>query len=360
MDKRITLTFLLAMFLLISCGKRSGKPNSGNIPQTVPVIVETVQSRDIQEFIKIVGTLEGITDITLTSETNGKIVEINKKLGDWVNAGESIGSIDNEEYKNNAAQAEANLLAAEASYETAELNLNTSRKLYEEENISKNEYLQSKASFKSAKAQLEGAKASLRMAKKSLENSMFTAPVSGYIASHNLEVGEMITTGQPICTIVDSKKLIIKTGVGESDITKIEKGKCVQLTVQNLNRQCEGEITGVGIKPAAQTANYPIEIELNNPKNELYPGMVVKGYILSKTYKDVVFTSMNNVKERYDDRYIFVIDENNIARERKVKLGAKIKNNVIIKQGLKPGDLLVIEGINNLEDGTKVDIKDKI
>ncbi|MBS3740734.1 MAG: efflux RND transporter periplasmic adaptor subunit [Candidatus Cloacimonetes bacterium] len=364
MYKKFRRSSLLFFFIIIStiffgCGRRSGDFRGQGQQEIVPVIVEKVKKQDINEFVKIVGTLEGITDITLSSETNGKIVKLNKRLGDWVEKGESIGTIDNEEYKNSLEQAKASLLAAEAAFETAEMNLKSSEELYTEKSISKNDYLQAKANFKNAKAQREGAKANVRVAEKALENSHFTSPVSGYITEMHIEVGEMITAGQPVCALVDSRRLIIKTGVGESDIAQIKEGDCVQLVVQNLNRECRGTITGIGIKPSAQTANYPIEIELENPNGDLYPGMVVKGYILNKTYEDVIYTSLNNIKERYDESLVYLVDEDNKATEVLVELGKKINQGVIIKSGVKSGDLLVVEGLESLNEGTSVEIKDE-
>ena len=356
-DKKIIILILLTGLAIMSCGRRGGVPGRQSSQEVIPVIVEEIKKQDVNEFVKIIGTLEGITDITLSSETNGKIIELNKSLGDWVNRGESIGRIDNSEYKNNVEQATANLLAAQASFETAEMNLKTSEELYKESSISKNEFLQAEVALKSSKAKLEGAKAGLKMAEKALENSHFTSPVSGYIAEMFIEVGEMIAVGQPACSIVDSKKLIIKTGVGESDILQIKKGDCVQLTVQNLNRACRGTITGIGIKPSAQTANYPIEIELDNPDGKLYPGMVVKGYILNTTYKDVIYTSLNNIKERYDENLVYIVDEDNKAKEVVVEFEKKINEGVIINKGLNTGDKLVVEGIESLNEGTPVEIK---
>lgn len=359
--KRKAIIILLFTVLIISsCGRgRKSFAKRKNVSAS-PVIVERIERQDVEEFIKIIGKLEGITDIILSSQVSGQIVKINKNLGDWVNAGESIGSIDSEQYKNNLSQAEASLLAAESTFETASMNLKSSKKLYAEKSISKNEYLQAKANIKNAKAQLEAAKANLKRSQLTLENSIFTAPVSGYITQLNIEKGEMIAAGQPICSLVNSRKLIIKTGVGESDITKVRKGDWVQLTVQNLERQCKGRITGVGIKPSAQTANYPVEIELDNPKGDLYPGMVVKGYILSKTFKEVIYTSINNVKERYDDRFVYIVSKDNVAQEKLVDLGKKVGQGVIVKNGLNVGDLLVVEGIEGLRDGSPVNIKDKL
>ena len=321
------------------------------------VIVEVIKPRDLEEFIKIVGTLEGITDITLSSEVNGKIVEKFKNLGDWVNTGEPIGRIDNADLKNMVDQAEASLLAAQASFDSAQLNLTTSEKLYEGDKISKMAYLEAQIGIKGAQANLEAAKAGLESAQRYLSNSRFTSPVSGYITSISLEVGEMIGAGSPVCSIVNSTKLLIKTGIGESDIRTVNKGQHVSIHYYDYPQKFDGIITGVGIKPLAGTASYPIEIVLDNKDGLLLPGMVVEGYILAHVYEDVIYTSLNNISEKYDDKLVYIIDENETAHKVNVQLGKEINRNVIIEEGLKQGDKLVREGYENLQEGTKVKIK---
>jgi RND family efflux transporter MFP subunit len=361
--KKIIIPLLIISFALIGCGKnhRSASGRAKNVGKmevkAIPVIVQIITSEDLQEYVKVVGTLEGITDIILTSETNGKVVEVHKYLGDWVEKGETIGRIDNSDYEIKVLQAQASLSGARSSLESARLNLKSSEKLYQESKISQQEFLHSQIAKENATAALEGAKALLKMAKRALDNSKFIAPVSGYITNLNIEIGEMIGAGSPICTLVNSKKLKIKTGLSESDIIDVEKGQVVTLNKVGSGQIFSGIITGVGIKPIRGTANYPIEIVIENQNEQHLPGMVVEGYIKSKSHKDVFFTSMNNILEKYDDRYVYVIDENNIARVQKVQLGEKVKRDVIISQGLKEGDNLVIEGYDNLSNGTKVVIK---
>ena len=218
-------------------------------------------------------------------------------------------------------------------------------------------YLEAQIGIKGVLENLEAAKAGLESAKRSLKNSLFTAPVSGYITSISLEVGEMIGAGSPVCSIVNSTKLLIKTGIGESDILSVSKGQHVSVQYHDYPQEFHGKITGVGIKPLMGIASYPIEIVLDNKDGLLLPGMVVDGYILAQVYEDVIYTSLNNISEKYDDKLLYIIDENDTAHKVNVQLGKEIDRNVIIKEGLHPGDKLVREGFENLQEGTKVIIK---
>ncbi|MDD3050686.1 MAG: efflux RND transporter periplasmic adaptor subunit [Candidatus Cloacimonetes bacterium] len=353
--KRIAAVMAIAV-LVFSCSKSAADSGRAARPENkVSVLTMTVSPGNLQRFIKIVGRLEGETDVAIAAEISGRTVSINKSLGEWVNQGESIARINNYEYQNKLAQAEAFLLSAEAAYENAELSMQTSEQLYNDKKISQTEYLQMKSNLKNSLAQLNGAKANQELARKNLENSEFVAPVSGYITELNLKLGELVTNGKIVANIVNSSNLIIKSGVGESDIPFINKGDAV--VVEYDGQTFQGKISAYGIKPSSNTGNYPVEIVVKNESLSLLPGMVVEGKILSETYTDVIYISMQNIRKKYDEWFVFVVNDKNKAEIRTVSLGEKVGQNVIILSGIEVGDRLVIDGIDNLDNGLSVDAK---
>ncbi|MBN2460933.1 MAG: efflux RND transporter periplasmic adaptor subunit [Candidatus Cloacimonetes bacterium] len=361
MKTRILIIFTTISFLVTACGRKTDRQSDDNsLSREVPVIVQTTAPRDLNEFIQLTGKLEGCTDIVMTSETNGKILQLHKNLGDWVERGEEIGRVDNLDYEIRLQQAQASVLAAEATLETARMQMESSEKLFQEDRISRVEYSQAKSNLKNAQAGLNGAQANLEQAQKAYDNSRFLAPVSGYIADLPIKVGEMLTAGMPICSIVDSKKLVIRTGVSETSVQKLSKGQRVFIRYDALDEDFIGHISGIGIRPLRNSAMYPVEIELDNPGNRLLPGMAVEGRVLANTYRKVIYTSLNNIIREYDSNYIFTVDEEDRAVKKAVKLGIEIGENVIIAEGLEFGERLVIEGMENLENGIQVKIREPL
>jgi RND family efflux transporter MFP subunit len=356
---KIITIFLLTGILVASCSnpKTNGKRNFGKQTkeEAILVMVQEMQPRDLDKYIKITGKLEGITDVNFLSETSGKVVEIYKKLGDWVNKGEAIGRVDNIDAENQLKQAEAALMAGEAALESANINFRVSQNLYNKEMISESDYLLAKSNQKNAQASHNGLQASLEIARKKFENSTFNAPVSGYLAEMNLEIGEMVSAGSLIAAIVNSKKLLIKTGVSESDIPYVKKGDRVIIT--HMGKEYEAKVTGVGIRPKTGSNNYSVEIEMANPKGVLYPGMVIDGRIFSRTFKNVLYTSIENLREKYDQEFVYVVKSDNRVEMRIVELGEKVTNNIIVKSGLEVGDQLVIDGIDSVSNGSLVEVK---
>lgn len=356
---KLLIIMVVLPLVLTSCmrgkGRASFKGAGEKTEKPIIVMVQDMQLRNLDKYIRVTGKLEGINDVDLSSEVSGKVVEIHKNLGDWVNKGEAIGRIDNSDSKNQLAQANAQLMAAEAGLEMAALSLTASTRLYDEDKISENEYLQAKSSQKSAQASYNGALASSESMRKMFENSQFTAPVSGYIAELNLEVGEMVTQGKIVAGIVNTKQVNIKTGVSGSDISYVKKGNSVKVDVNG--EEHEGVVTGVGIRPETGGNNYPVEIRVENKDKKLYPGMVVECQIFSNTFENVLYTSIENLREKYDQTFGYVINSENRSEPTIVVLGEKVGNNVIIKSGLEAGDKLVIDGIDSLSDGSLVDAR---
>lgn len=353
---------VLVLLIIAGCGQggRSGM-RQGNTTskeeKAIPVMINKIEVANLNEYISFTAKLEGITDIYLTSESSGKVVELHKNLGDWVNKGDAIAKLENDSYLNQLEQAKASLLAAEASVDLAEMQMETMQNLYEKEKISKSEYVSSQSSLKQAQSGYESALALVKQSEIAVKNAQFTAPVSGYISDLNLEIGSYVSMGMQVCRIVDNSKLVIKTGIGEKEVVNLSKNQEVIVNYAYNDISLKGKITGLGIAPSAGSVNYPVEILVENPAKKLLPGMVVSGKILSKTYENVVYTSVNNLIKVYDEFLAYVVTSENRAKRVRVEVGEQIERSVIIEDGLKPGDLLVIEGANSLSDNSPVEIK---
>ena len=144
--------------------------------------------------------------------------------------------------------------------------------------------------------------------------------------------------------------------MGESQIGKLSKGQSVRISYPGLEEPVRGSLRGFGITPLAGTATYPIEIELPGGTG-LLPGMVVTARILTDHYKGLLYTSITNIINEFGDNYAFVIDATGQARKREVTLGSIIGEYVVLESGLAEGDRIVTSGAENLESGSRVEIR---
>ena len=357
--KRIILISitLLTLFLTTACGARGSRGASQSGEQmkkeTANVAVKTISLDNLDKTLQISGKLEGIAEVILYAEVSGKISTVNKKLGQWVNKGEAIAAIDNDQYRLSLQQAEASLVSAESTLEAEQLSLDAASSLLKADQISEADYKRTLSQFNSAKANHSSAQAYAETARLNYESAIFTAPVSGWITYINLNTGDYVSPGSPLIKIVDDRQLIMETGVGESEITNLNIGQTVAIKTRN-DIELTGFITGLGKSPAPGSMSYPVKIQFDNTDNTVISGAVVTGEILEKTYENIIYLSLDNITKSYDKYYVYLVDDNNTARKVEIQPGQQIDSYLIIQSGLSENDLLITDGYESLNDGDPV------
>lgn len=350
------LIFLLSLVLVLNACK-GGKPAAA-MPkdEAQPVTVEELSLRPLDDFITVSGKLEGISNVTMSSEASGRIIQLYKKLGDYVKQGERIGRLDNDAYQYRYDQSEAALASAQSAFDNAQKNLNYAEESLKRGLISQAEYNTALSAFKGAKAALDGTRAGLETSRSSVAASYLTAPASGVISNLNVNKGQFVAAGAPVATITDASTLIIKTGVGESQIGKLKQGQTARISYPGKAEALSGRVRGFGISPLAGGATYPLEIEVFASKS-LLPGMVVTAKILTDSYTDLLYTALTNLTREYDKNYLWVIENGKKANKREVTIGQIIGEYVLLESGVAAGEQIVTSGSENLEEGSLVEIR---
>jgi RND family efflux transporter MFP subunit len=357
---RIRYILPLMMVLIMSaCGKDSDSaPGKGSrTDDRQAVMVEELVLRDIDEYVRVSGKVEGITDIVMSSESAGRILALYKKLGDPVEQGERIGMVENEVLKIRLQQAEAAYQSAESSLENAQRNLDFATASRERNLISEAEYHTALSAFKGAQAGFDGSVAALESAQQAYENSYLRAAEKGYISQIHVAVGQYIGPGTPVVSITDASKLILKTGVGESQISKLKAGQSA--IISHKGRNITGSVRGLGLSSMAMSSSYPVEILIPGGSGIL-PGMVVSARIKTNTYRKLLYTEIANLITEYDRDYLYVIGEQDdevYVEKHEVSTGRSISEFVELTSGVEAGDRIVISGSENLEDGAAVKIR---
>lgn len=355
----ISIAFITILFGCSNTKKEHLSPRVHNQEKKVPVVVASLDKKTLKEQYSFTGKLEGITDITLSSEIAGQIIAVHKRLGDRVKKGEVIGAVNNEDTRIELEQARAQVLAAQANLQRMKLQINASEELMKTKSISQAEYIAAKSSYLSAKANHDGALAYEKKLQRTFDNSRFLSPVSGTIASISLEIGEYIIPGKPVCTIIDTRKLIVKSGVSESVIPCMETGSEVSIRTINGTQQTKGTINGIGQKPINGSSSYPIEVVLSNQDGKLFPGMVVTLEVLIKEHKDIVAVDMHSVKTSFGKHYVYIIAPDDEIIEVAVTIGQTIEDQIVLLEHPEIGSAIIVDGLENYNNGMKATIKQK-
>ncbi len=341
---------LIAIFLILALSvalllnnksKNIAKAKKIVVLTKFPVYVARASFEDIDLKLEFNGTVYPNADVNIASETNGKVVFVGAKLGDYVSKGALLVKLDDRIRLANYQTAKANFEKVQKDYERYQ-------QLFREKSISESQMEQIQFQYLNAEAQL-------KIAEKQLEECRITAPFSGYVTSKMVEVGQVVSPGTPLMNLIDIGTVKIRIQVPENEILTIGPGDEVIIKTELIpNERYIGKIQNVGFK-SDESKTYPAEIIVSNKRNLLKGGMFVKVEIPSiKRGRALLIPREALVGSKLEPK-VYVV-ENNLARLRNVTLGNDYGKKLEIIQGLSEGDLVVVEGLLNLKDGTSVEI----
>lgn len=344
--KFITLT--LGLSLIIACGQKAPEKNDDGAAaaekKAVPVSVATVTAGEYIRTVSATGTIRPRYEASISAGVAGQVQKVHVEVGDRVKQGQILVEIDPELYQ---AQAEQ----ARAAYHKAQTDLQRNEKLFATRDIPE-------TILEAARLQEKSALVAMKQAEKQLHDARYPSPFDGWVAARPVQLGSTIAPGMPVITIVDIYQVKVGLGVSEEDITHLQAGQPVKLTVDVYpDREFAGRITAVGPQADATSRLFPVEvIAMNPPGLPLRGGMVARAEIEFERLKNAPLLPQDAVIQRGGETLVFVV-ANHVAKRRVPKLGAKQGGFYLIHEGLQVGDVVVVAGQEGLTEGTAVEIQ---
>lgn len=333
----------ISLLLLWGCSKPEKEVVEEKV--TPPIAVEGIQAEksSLNRVIRTSGLAEGISESYVVSETQGKILSANFKLGQYVRKGQTLVQVESTIQKRAFEQ-------TEKQKETAEINLNITQKLFDEGNASKME-------LTSAQNQFKGASAAYEQAKKQLRETQVSAPINGYIAQiePNIQKGNTLGGGSLVTRIVNINNLKVQFDLGEMEIGMVKKGLPVEITVPAAgNKTFNGKINAVAAGSNPANGSYAVEALFKNDKDlSVKSGMTVKAIILTDVQDSGYIVPSKSLFKKNEKEALYISVENK-AQLRFVTTGRKIDTETIIEEGLQDGMTVITSGVNNLSTGDTI------
>jgi membrane fusion protein, multidrug efflux system len=347
-ERRTVLLFLAAL-AAAGAGACSSSPaeepasevsESENEAPAVNVSVRTIHTSQLKDQRELAGRLEPWVEVRVSTELGGTVQEVGFEKGQTVAKGRILARIGTDLFEASLAEAEAELVAAEANY-------NKSKELFDRQAVPRQDLVSSTSTFKRAEARLEQAK--IRV-----ERSILRAPVSGVAIDREIELGEVVAPGSLVTVIHEVSKLKASVGVPEDDIAFFRVGGEAKMTVDAFpDRAFMGKIHFLGSAATGQNRTFPAEIAIDNRASELRPGMIVRVSLVRRVYDDAMVVPRDAVLERDAGNVVFVLNGDR-AELRNVKTGPSESGSIVVLDGLTAGDQLIVSGHRNLIDGQKV------
>jgi membrane fusion protein, multidrug efflux system len=343
--------FIVAASIIVFTSCRNQEQNL-NADVEVPVSVENIKLKSIEEFINTTGTAFPKGEITLKSKiTASYYLEKNPEtgkfwqLGDKIKVGSLIARLEDKEYVN-SIKLETNQLNMELS----ESELKKQESLYEKGGVTLKD-------LKTAGINYENAKSTVENSKLQLDKTRVVAPIDGVIVDLPYYTqSTQIETGSTIARIMDYQVMYMDVQLPEKYISVIKPGQLAKLTNYTIPEDTiVGSITQLSPAINAETRTFKGNISVNNPKYLLRPGMFVKADIITNHKDSVIVIPKSIILSRQRGKTVFTFDRGVVA-ERIIETGLENVTEVEVTKGLTKNERIVISGFETLSNKSKVKI----
>lgn len=360
------LLFLISLILLLAgCGGNSqaGGPGTPSGPPPVQITVYDVPVVQTTYFDEYPAVLRSINEVELRPQVNGYITGIHFTEGSKVSKGQKLYSIDQQSYEANYQQAVANLAVQQANLDKAQKDVERYRELAKHDAIAKQQVDYAEATYAAAQKLVEAAKAGVTNVQTNVRYSTIVAPFEGRIGISNVRLGAAVSAGQTVLnTISADDPIAADITIDQKEIIRFSqlqnsraKDSTFHLAIGNQEYNGIGQITVIDRAVDPQTGSIRARLTYPNHDLVLRPGMSAKVKVKSPGNEKAVVVPFKAVSEMLGEFFVYVIEADK-ATQRKVLLGRQLGTNVIIRDGLKEGEKIAVEGVQNLREGSTVAI----
>lgn len=351
--KKILIALAVTVFLA-ACGGKTAPKTRGPVSKVVKT--ESLEKKEIVKTSISSGVLEPENEVTEITKTGGKIVAIKKKNGERVKRGETVLKLEDQPTESAYLKAKAKYVSSLSDYETKSINFQKLQELRKDKYISEDEFLTKKSTYDLSFSNLEDAKATYLAAKKDFEELDVKSEVEGIVTDLNEKMYTQIEKQKALFTVVDSRKMYIKTGVSVSEIGGVKLGNSAELTIEGIETPYQGVVVEINPVATRDTKKYQVKIAVDNSENILKKGMYTKVKVESGK-KETYAVPKSAIVVRDLFSYIFLV-ENGEAKEIKVERGYADGDLVEVISPELQGKLeLVIDGQYILSNKDKVNIQ---
>jgi RND family efflux transporter MFP subunit len=362
MKNRYT-SFIAAVALLsiTACGNKDKKDAAAAAPPATPVNVIEAQKANALYYDKYQGVVTALNSVELRSQVAGFITGIFFKEGDVVTKGAPLYEIDRRKFVAAYEQANANLISAKANLVKAQKDIDRYNMLLKNDAVARQTVDQATAAYESSKSQVAVAQAGVASAATDLSYATIRAPFTGRIGISQVKLGAQVSPGTTLLnTISTGNPIGVDVVINEQDINRFYRlqNKSTDTTFRlqlpdGATYSKTGKVFAIDRGVNDQTGSIKVRIQFPNAQDTLKDGMSCVLQVLNDDSGDRVQIPYKAITEQMGEFFVF-ISQDTIAKQQKVVLGPRIQSNIVVMQGLKPGDKVITEGFQRLRDGGKI------
>ena len=353
-------TISLAAYILI-IGSGSAVAQGASPPPAVSVVA--VASRQVTETASFVGRVVAIDKVDVVARVLGFINERNFTEGQQVKTGDLLFRIEPDTYKAAVDQQTANLARAKATEVNANLQLQRGQDLVRNQNIPQSEVDQRAANAQAAHADVLQAQALLEQAKINLGYTEIRSPIDGRIGPANFTMGNLVSPSSgTLATIVSQDPIYVTFQASEADVIEYkhriaasaDKNPHVTIHIKLPDGSMyphPGRTNLLDVQVQADTDTVLVRAQLPNPEGLLIPGGIVDVIVDRGAPQASLLIPQSAVQLDQAGRYVMVVGDNKKVEQRRIVAGVEQGRDLVVKEGLKEGELVIVEGIQKVHPG---------
>jgi membrane fusion protein (multidrug efflux system) len=352
--KKQLIWSLALLATLMACKKQDAPQTQSDSSFKFPVKVVTAAVGSFQKSINYKGTVMAWQTANIMPEVAGRIARIHKQVGEEVRAGDILAELDLTALNLQKKQAEAGVSVAEKGLSDARLNQERMTRLFEKNAVSSFQLEKSKLAFVAAETQVDSARASLDMILYNIGKSHMKAPFAGIVSARRVDVGDMVNpmmgSDRAVMELLDLSRVKVIVDLTAEDIEKISLGQPCRVRVSGNEQEFSGEVFSKSLSADTGSKSFRVEIAVPNQDQTIRANVFAEVWIEIEKLEDVLVLPLPALLL---DRYLMVV-ENGRARKIEVQKGVSNADVFVVSAGLKAGQVVIVEGNYDLQDGQEV------
>jgi len=362
----VTLITCLTLAATAACSKKEAPP-----PPPPEVQVAEVVQKDVPIYIELVGATLGSEDVEIRARVEGYLASVNFTEGSFIKKGQLLYKIDPQPFQAALDQAQANLETARTRLEKTNNDVARYKPLAEQKAVSQQELDNALSAQEAARFQVIAYDALVDKAKLDLAYTTINSPVDGLIGTTQKKVGALVGRGENtlLNTISQVNPILFRCAIAEAEYLRLARGAADRN--KSLEKQYgveliladgtifshKGRLDAVERAVDPTTGTLTGQFSFPNPERILRPGQYGKARFVTDIKEGAVLVPQLAVQEIQGLYSVMVVKPDATVEQRMVKAGERVGNLWIIDSGLKPGEKVIVEGIQKVKPGVQVSAK---
>jgi len=349
---------LMAYFLWPKSTKAAPPP-----PPPIPVVAATSHKGDIGVYYSGLGAVTPLATVTVKSRVDGQLMSVRYREGDTVHQGDLLVEIDDGPYRAALTQAEGQLMRDQAALENARIDLVRYQQLVPLKAIPEQQLATQQATVHQDEGVVKLDEGQIESAKVNLAYCKIAAPATGRIGLRLVDPGNIVqtadTNGLLVITQMDPISAIFTISEDQLQVVlkKMAAGQTLEVDAYSRDAKtklAQGSLTTLDNQIDPATGTLKLRATFENPKGTLFPNQFVNARLLVEEKRGVTLVSTAAVQRNSQATYVYVVKADSTVTVRPITIGTTEGDDSEVTAGLAPGEVVVMTGVDKLQEGTKV------